>query len=255
MRECERCGRPLKRPRCSVCGYNSATAAVPSPVAGDRRPQGPSAGPSAQPSAPPASPGSWPPRGEPRRPSPTPSTAPSGTPRPPIEGRVVQVGTPRTVTRCTAAANSVAGLGAGLASAVPRAVGIALGILFSPLRLLLGLSLLGAAGRRNAPTTHEIEIQSFRLQTDSGATVDCVLRGENRSGEVALGDRVRVHGHRSWRSGGAINITRVHNLDTGTVVRPHVPCSIRYTMPLALMKLAVGCFILLLFLAMCGVIH
>ncbi|WP_006246536.1 hypothetical protein [Mycolicibacterium tusciae] len=167
---------------------------------------------------------------------------------------MVFVGDRRTVTRSTAAADSLSQLGGGLAGAVPRASVLALGVFFAPLRVLAGLSLLGAAGNRPSGTRKPVEIQSFRIRPDSGGTVDCVLRGENRSSELALGDRVRVHGHRGIRGGRAINVTKVQNLDTGTTIRPHIPFAVKYAMPLAILKLLAGVLILLVLLAMCGVI-
>lgn len=165
------------------------------------------------------------------------------------------MGERRTVTRSTAAADSLASLGGGLAGAVPRAFGFALGALFSPLRILMGLSLLGGGANRQTDARRPIEVQSFRCRTGSANVVDCVLRGENHGGELALGDRVRVHGRRGFRGGAAVNVTKVQNLDTGAVVRPRVPFAIRYALPLALLKLALGCLVLLTLLAMCGVIR
>ncbi|MGA5464329.1 hypothetical protein [Mycobacterium sp. NPDC050041] len=167
----------------------------------------------------------------------------------------MHVGDRRVTSRSQAAANSIASLGGGLAGAVPRAFGIALGVFFAPLRILAGLNMMGALGGNRKRAEAEMEIQSFRTRLSAGDVVECVLRGENRSGEVALGDRVRVHGRRSFRAGNLINVTRVVNLDTGTVIRPHVPFGVRYALPLAVAKLAVGCCILLVLLTMCGVIR
>jgi hypothetical protein len=168
---------------------------------------------------------------------------------------VIQVGDRRTVSRSQAAANAIANLGGGLAGAVPRAFGLALGMLFAPLRLLAGLSLMGVAGDRRRHSETELDVQSFRIRTSSHEVIECLLRGENRSGELALGDRVRVHGHRTFRGGQLLAATRVENLGTGAVIRPHIPFSVRYALPLAILKLAAGCFVLLLLLAMCGVIR
>lgn len=142
-----------------------------------------------------------------------------------------------------------------MAGAVPRAFGVALGIMFAPLRIVAGLSMIGAFGNNRKPSETMIEAQPFRIRTPSNDVVECVLRGENRSGDVALGDNVRVHGRRALRGGELVNVTRVENLDTGTVIRGHVPFSVKYALPLAILRLAAGCFILLILLAMCGIIR
>lgn len=260
---CPRCGRPNSRARCTVCGYRPpAGGAVP--VVGDARPPRPvNSQPAPKPGATPPSPPlstprpshTSPPAGDPRRPAPA-SAAPQPPvrSRPPFDGEVIFVGDRRTVTRSTAGADSLSSLGGGLASAVPRAMALALGVFFAPLRMLAGLSLLGAMGNGQSAPLKPIEIQSFRVQPDGGSAIDCVLRGENRSGELSLGDRVRVYGHRTMRGGRAINVTKIQNLLTGTTIRPHIPFAVKYALPLALLKLAAGVLILLLLLAMCGVI-
>lgn len=193
--------------------------------------------------------------GDPRTPAAA-CGAPTAPPRhrPPLDGDVVFVGDRRTVTRSTAAADSLSNLGAGLAGAIPRAFGLALGIMFAPLRLLAGFSLMGAGRTVPTSTRKPVEIQSFRIQPDSGGAVDCVMRGENRGAELTLGDRVRVHGHSTLRGGRTITVTKVENLVTGTTIRPHIPFALRYALPIAILKLAVGALILLMLLAMCGVI-
>lgn len=165
----------------------------------------------------------------------------------------MHVGTPRTTTIRSAAADSIGHLGSGIAGAVPRAFGVALGLMFQPLRLLAGMSLMGIAAKPQ-PSEYLLDIINFRVRTAAGQTAECVLRGENRSGELTLGDRVRVHGRRGWRAGHLITVSRVCNLDTGVVIRPRVPFAVRYALPIAVAKLAVGVLILLLLLAMCGVI-
>lgn len=258
---CPRCGRSKPRARCAVCGYRSAVAGAPTPVSGDTRPPRPTTSPRVSGTAPPPPPQSTagpsvtqPPTGDPRR-SVRPA-APQAPPRrrPPVDGEVVFIGDRRTVTRSTAAADSLSQLGEGLAGALPRATALALGVFFAPLRVLTGLSLIGAVGNRPSGARKPLEIQSFRIRPDSGGAVDCLLRGENRSGELALGDRVRVHGQRGIRGGRAIYVTKVQNLDTGTTIRPHVPFAVKYALPLAILKLCTGALILLMLLAMCGII-
>lgn len=189
---CPRCGRPKPRARCTVCGYRPV-AGTPVPVSGDTRHPRPVTSPQASGTAiptpsPPTPSATSPPAGDPRRPvEATGETQPPLRSRTPFDGEVIFVGDRRTVTRSTAAADSLSSLGGGLAGAAPRAMALALGIFFAPLCMLAGLSLLGARGNSPLDPLRPVEIQSFRIRPDSGGAIDCVLRGENRSGELALG--------------------------------------------------------------------
>lgn len=99
-----------------------------------------------------------------------------------------------------------------------------LGLIFLKPLAFLALS----AGRR--PSRHldpvQVQVHPFRLHTDDGTTMHCVMRGDLFGGALSLGDHVEVRGRVSPRTR-MLNVKRVVHLETGALIIPRLPAAAR----------------------------
>lgn len=141
----------------------------------------------------------------------------------------------------------MASFGGRVVGGIARAFMIILGMIFSSLRGM------GSRGRGGNPRNSEVVVQvrSFRVQSDGGLVRECVLRGTVRGGFVEIGDRVRVDGRTSRRSGATVNVTRIVNTETHQQISAELPPRLRHAKARAVAGLALGVLILLYVFSAC----
>jgi len=135
-----------------------------------------------------------------------------------MSGLVVQVDQPRSETVSLSGHNAAQMAASGCLTAPLRAMGILMGILFAPLRFLMIPSMMfrGPEG----PNQLSIPINTFLLQTHSGDSVECMLRGELRGGSLRQGDEVDVEGRLSRH--GVLTVSSMVNARTGATTTAYV---------------------------------
>lgn len=135
-----------------------------------------------------------------------------------MSGLVVQVDQPRSETVSLSGHKTAQMAASGCLTAPFRAMGILMGILFAPLRFLMIPSLMfrGPQG----PDQLSIPINTFLLQTHSGDSVECMLRGELRGGSLRQGDDVDVEGRLSGH--GVLTVSSMVNARTGATTTAYV---------------------------------
>lgn len=135
-----------------------------------------------------------------------------------MSGLVVQVDQPRSETVSLSGHNAAQMAASGCLTAPFRAMGILMSLLFAPLRFLMIPSMMfrGPQG----PDQLSIPINTFLLQTHSGDSVECMLRGELRGGSLRQGDEVDVEGRLSRH--GVLTVSSMVNARTGAATTAYV---------------------------------
>lgn len=135
-----------------------------------------------------------------------------------MSGLVVQVDQPRSETVSLSGHNAAQMAASGCLTAPFRAMGILMSLLFAPLRFLMIPSMMfrGPQG----PDQLSIPINTFLLQTHSGDSVECMLRGELRGGSLRQGDEVDVEGRLSRH--GVLTVSSMVNARTGATTTAYV---------------------------------
>lgn len=141
-----------------------------------------------------------------------------------VRGRVAEVLPQQQETIDRDAESTARGVAAGCLMMPFRLAGFVLAMIF--LKPLASAAL--SAGRRQSRPLAPVQVQvhPFRLHTDDGATMHCVMRGDLLGGSLSLGDHVEVRGRISPRTR-ILTVKRVVHLDSGAVVMPRVPATAR----------------------------
>lgn len=260
IRTCERCGGPVIKEACRVCKAPAGSSGS----ASSARPmwQGRSQATSPLPRSPATS-------GPPLNPSSTSAARPGAEPQPvsvqplsesvvhrwdgslTVTGIVSNVQPERLESVSTEASDQLGHFAGQLFTLPFRALGIVLGVIFAPLRLLLGLSLMGMGGKKRSSERIQLVGTPFRVEADDGSVHQCFIRGEMRGGAIHLGDRVEVTGRLSRRSN-VLQVAQATDLRSGARSHGHVPASARNLTAKAIVQVALAVLVLLFLLHSCA---
>ncbi len=141
-----------------------------------------------------------------------------------VRGRVAEVLPQQQETVDRDAERTARHMAAGCATMPFRLVGFVLGMIFLKPLAFVALS----AGRRQSRPLDPVQVQvyPFRLHSDDGTTLHCVMRGDLLGGSLSLGDHVELRGRISPRTR-ILTVKRVVHLDSGAVVMPRLPAAAR----------------------------
>jgi hypothetical protein len=168
-----------------------------------------------------------------------------------VTGVVTDVQPERFESVSTEVSDQLGHLASQLLTLPFRAIGIILAIIFAPLRILLGASLMGMAGRKGSSERIQVPGIPFRVEAGDGSVYQCFLRGEMRGGAIHLGDRVEVKGRLSRRSN-VLQVAQVMDVRSGARSHGHVPAGARKLTAKGVAQVALAAFFLLFLLYSCG---